>query len=202
MHIRHGAVENCYGVKMGDIRVVAKEIKANTNFAKLLWATGNHEAMLLAVLLAKPKELTSKEIDHMVHSAGSAPVLDWLNSYVVKAHPEKESLRSAWMQSAEPLAARSGWSLTTERVIKDPAGLDLTALLDRIEAEMADAHEFPKWNMNYCLAEIGINHPHLRDRALSIGERIGAYRDYPTPKGCTSPFAPIWINEMVRRQSL
>ena len=26
-------------------------------------------------------------------------------------------------------------------------------------------------------------------------------RDYPVSKGCTSPFAPIWINEMVRRQS-
>ena len=33
-----------------------------------------------------------------------------------------------------------------------------------------------------------------------IGEKLGIYRDYPVSKGCTSPFAPIWINEMVRRQ--
>lgn len=37
-------------------------------------------------------------------------------------------------------------------------------------------------------------------RALAIGEKLGVYRDYPVSKGCTSPFAPIWINEMVRRQ--
>jgi len=32
------------------------------------------------------------------------------------------------------------------------------------------------------------------------GESLGIYRDYPVSKGCTSPFAPIWINEMVSRQ--
>lgn len=38
-------------------------------------------------------------------------------------------------------------------------------------------------------------------QAIAIGEKVGLYRDYPVSKGCTSPFAPIWINEMVRRQS-
>jgi hypothetical protein len=37
-------------------------------------------------------------------------------------------------------------------------------------------------------------------RALAIGEALGIYRDYPVSKGCTSPFGPIWINEMVKRQ--
>jgi 3-methyladenine DNA glycosylase AlkD len=55
--------------------------------------------------------------------------------------------------------------------------------------------------MNFCLAGIGIHVPKLRNRAIAIGEKLGLYRDYPVSKGCTSPFAPIWINEMVRRQS-
>jgi len=54
--------------------------------------------------------------------------------------------------------------------------------------------------MNSTLAQIGIHHPVYRERALAIGERLGIYRDYPVSKGCTSPFAPIWINEMVKRQ--
>ena len=76
----------------------------------------------------------------------------------------------------------------------------MTALLDRIEAEMPAAAPETQWTMNTALANIGINHLALRERALEIGERLGIYRDYPTPKGCTSPFAPLWINEMVRRQ--
>ena len=50
------------------------------------------------------------------------------------------------------------------------------------------------------IAEIGIHFPQHLERAIAIGEKLGAFRDYPTPKGCTSPFAPIWIAEMVRRQ--
>ena len=73
------------------------------------------------------------------------------------------------------------------------------ALLDRIEREMAGAAPPVQWTMNSCLAEIGIHHPAQRARAIAIGEALGVYRDYPVSKGCTSPFAPIWIGEMVRR---
>lgn len=55
--------------------------------------------------------------------------------------------------------------------------------------------------MNSALAQIGINFPKHRKRAIDIGESLGIYRDYPVSKGCTSPFAPVWINEMVRRKA-
>ena len=50
------------------------------------------------------------------------------------------------------------------------------------------------------LAQIGIEHPEHRARALAIGERLEVLKDYPTSPGCTSPYAPDWINEMVRRK--
>ncbi len=65
---------------------------------------------------------------------------------------------------------------------------------------MADALPETQWTMNGVLAAIGIHHVKLRKRAIAIGEKLGVYRDYPCSKGCTSPFAPIWINEMVKRQ--
>jgi hypothetical protein len=55
--------------------------------------------------------------------------------------------------------------------------------------------------MNSTLATIGIHFPKLRKRAIAIGEKLGIYRDYPVSKGCTSPFAPIWIDFMVNRKS-
>lgn len=39
-----------------------------------------------------------------------------------------------------------------------------------------------------------------RARTIDIGERLEVLKDYPTPPNCTSPFAPVWITEMVRRQ--
>jgi 3-methyladenine DNA glycosylase AlkD len=98
------------------------------------------------------------------------------------------------------VVASAGWALTTERVAKQPGDLDLPGLLDTIEAEMKDAPDRLQWAMNHCLAQIGIEHAELRDRAIDIGERLEVLKDYPTPPNCTSPFAPIWIAEMVRRQ--
>lgn len=196
--VRMGA--NHFGVKMGDLRVLAKEIKPNPELAAALWKTGNADAMLLATLLMKPKKIPADELDRMVRSVDFNQLADWLTSYVVKQHPEKESLRQRWMSSDEPYAARAGWSLTAERIEKNSDGLDIPSLLDRIEKEMPTAPIASQWTMNYALANIGIHHPEHRERALAIGEKHGVYRDYPVSKGCTSPFAPIWINEMVSRQ--
>ena len=140
-------------------------------------------------------------MDRLVRSTNFAHVADWLNSYVVKNHSDKEELRVAWMNDANPWAARAGWNLTSERIAKNPDGLDLPALLDRIESEMGSAAPEVQWTMNFCLAGIGIHFPKYRKRALAVGEKLGVYRDFPVSKGCTSPFAPIWIHEMVRRQS-
>lgn len=92
-------------------------------------------------------------------------------------------------------------ALTTDRVAKRPDGLDLSSLLDIIEADMKDAPDRKQWAMNHCLAQIGIEHAELRSRALDIGERLKVLEDYPTPPHCTSPFAPTWINEMVNRRA-
>lgn len=199
-NIRHGASGEQFGVQMGDIRKLAAEIKTDHALGLALWETGNIDARLLAILLLKPQELSGAELDRMVRSARYGQLADWLNAYVVKKHPEKESLRQAWMADANPWAARAGWSLTNERIYQSPGGLDLPALLERIEAEMGSAAPEAQWTMNFCLAGIGIHFPEYRQRAIAIGEALGLYRDYPVSKGCTSPFAPIWINEMVSRQ--
>jgi 3-methyladenine DNA glycosylase AlkD len=199
MHKKAGAKDNVFGVKMGDIRKIAAKIKSDHKLALALWKSGNIDAKLLALLIIKPKELSRDELDGMARSVEIAWVADWLASYVTKEHPEKEPLRVKWMKDKDPWAARAGWSLTAGRVARDPEGLDIPALLDRIEREMAKADPAEQWTMNNTLAGIGIHHPKHRKRALAIGEKLGVYRDYPVSKGCTSPFAPIWINYMVER---
>jgi 3-methyladenine DNA glycosylase AlkD len=196
---KSGAGDNQYGVALGDIRALAKKIKTDHSLALSLWDTGNVDAQFLAALLIVPKKLSAEELDRMVRSISFVRVADWLCSYVVSKHPDKESLRVGWMTADDRWAARSGWHLTTERVAKEPDGLDMPALLDRIESELAQAAPEVQWTMNNTLAAIGINVPKLRKRAVAIGEKIGLYRDWPVSKGCTPPFVPIWVNYMVSR---
>ena len=201
LNIKRGGSENQFGVKLGDIRKIADRIKSDHDLALALWKTGNTEARLLAILVMKPATLSQDELDRMVRDAESPQLADWLNAYIVRKHKHKESLRQKWIDDDNPWAARSGWDLTAERIGKSPDGLDIVALLDRIESEMAGAASPVQWTMNNSLAGIGIHFPKHRKRAITIGEKLGIYRDYPVSKGCTSPFAPIWINEIVRRKS-
>ena len=200
LNIKNGAPENHFGVKLGDIRAIAKTIKSDHDLGLELWRTGNADAMFLATVILVPRLLCDEQVEQMVSAAEYAWLADWLTSYVVKQHPEKEKFRLRWMESNHPMLARAGWSLTTERVVKDPEGLDLKGLLDRLDREMGSAPAPTQWTMNFCLGEIGIRFAEHRQRAIAIGEKWGLYRDYPVSKGCTTPFAPIWIREMVGRQ--
>ena len=190
-----------HGVNLGTLRAIAKRLKTQQELAGELWRTGDGAARLLALLICRPKAFERDELDAMLREARTPKVHDWLVGYVVKKSPHAEELRTAWFADPDPVVASAGWALTTERVAKRPEGLDLERLLDIIEAGMKGAPDRLQWAMNHCLAQIGIEHPELRARALGIGERLEVLKDYPTSPGCTSPFAPVWINEMVSRQS-
>ena len=194
---RHG---DDHGVNLTKLRAVAKPLKTDQDLALALWATGDTAARLVALLVCRPKEFDAAALDAMIREAGRPKVHDWLVNYVIKKNPHAEELRVTWMDDPDPDVRSAGWALTTERVTKNPDGLDLTALLDTVELEMKDAPGRLQWAMNACLATIGIEHPELRDRAVGIGERLRVLEDYPTSPGCISPYAPVWIREMVARK--
>ncbi len=200
VYIKQGVTGKVFGVKLGDIRTLAKKIKSNHTLGLLLWRTLVVENQLLATLLLDVTKIAPDELDEMVRSASGIPSADWLNAYVVKAFPYNEELRVKWMKDTDFMALRAGWNLTAQRIAKNYGELNLTAILDRIEEEMKDANPLVQWTMNNTLAAIGIHHSNYRPRAIEIGEKLGVYRDYPTSKGCTSPYAPIWIREIVKRQ--
>ncbi|WP_328911629.1 DNA alkylation repair protein [Streptomyces sp. NBC_00234] len=190
-----------HAVNLTKLRAVAKRLKTQQELADRLWKTDDTAARLLAILICRPKTFERDELDTMVREARTPKVHDWLVNYVVKKNPHSEELRLAWFTDPDPAVASAGWALTTERVAKKPEVLDLEGLLDIIEAEMKDAPDRLQWAMNHCLAQIGIEHAEHRTRAIGIGERLEVLKDYPTPPGCTSPFAPTWITEIVRRQN-
>ncbi|RLQ86566.1 DNA alkylation repair protein [Mycetocola zhadangensis] len=194
---RHG---DDHGVNLGKLRAIAKRLKTQHELALDLWATDDTAARLLALLICRPKAFSRSDLDTKLREARAPKVHDWLVNYVVKKSPHVDELRVAWFSDPDPVVASAGWALTTERVVRKPEGVDLGELLDTIETDMKDAPDRLQWEMNSCLAQIGISHPQYRARAVDIGERLEVLKDYPTPPNCTSPYAPIWIAEIVRRQ--
>ncbi|MFC8302853.1 DNA alkylation repair protein [Specibacter sp. NPDC057265] len=194
---RHG---DDHGVNLGQLRAIAKRVKPQPALARELWATGDTAARLLSVLISRPKAFTAGELDAMVRQGPVPKVNDWLVNYVVKKSPHAQVLRPAWLADPDPVVAASGWALTSERVVKSPDGLDVDHLLAEIAEHMATAPQRLQWAMNHCLAQIGIELPEHRAQALDIGARLGVLKDHPTPPNCTSPYAPLWIKEILRRR--
>ncbi|MGM7669301.1 DNA alkylation repair protein [Microbacterium sp. A93] len=192
-----------HGVNLSKLRGVAQAAKTDPaskqQLALDLWATGDTASRLVALLLVFPKKLGAEQIDAMIREARAPKVHDWLVNYVAKKSPHLEELRRTWTEDTDQLVAAAGWDLISHQVYKKPEVLDLPALLDTIEARMKDAPKDLQWSMNNTLAAIGIEAPELRGRAVDIGERLEVLKDYPTPPNCTSPFAPLWITEIVRR---
>ena len=196
INAKHG---DAHSVNLTKLRAIAKRVKKQQPLARELWATEDPSGRLLALLICKPREFERNELNAWLRGANTPKEQDWLVNYVVKKSAFSESLREEWFADADAIVASAGWALTSERVVKRPEGIDEPALLDQIEREIRDAPERLQWAMNQTLAEIGIANPELRDRAIDIGERLEVLKDYPTPPNCTSPFAPIWIAEIVRR---
>lgn len=188
-----------HGVNLSHLRALAKRLKTQHELAVELWDKGDTAARLLATLIARPKLFTAGEFDTMIRDIHAPKLLDWFVTNLVKPGRHAEELRLRW-KDQDGQIGRAGWSLTIERVVKAPEGLDLEALLDQIDAEMKATPEPKLWSMNHCLAEIGIHSPELRARAIAIGEKHRIYIDWPASPGCTAPYVPWWIDEIVRRR--
>ncbi|WP_062203450.1 DNA alkylation repair protein [Demequina salsinemoris] len=193
---RHG---DDHGVNLTRMRAIAKRLGKDQDLALALWGTEGTAARLLALLVCKPRAFSAADLDAMMRDGRRPKIQDWLINYVVKKGPHAAELRDLWFDDPDPWVAAAGWALTWDRVVKSPEGLDLDALLDQVEREMKSADSRLQWEMNSTLAQIGITDPSRRERALAIGETLEVLKDYPTPPNCTSPYAPLWIAEMVRR---
>jgi 3-methyladenine DNA glycosylase AlkD len=198
VNIKHGAGENHFGVNLSKLRALAKKLKTNHPLALELWATGNVDAMLLATLIMNPKELSAKELDAMMKKVSYFKIADWLESYVVQKTKHTDDLLGRWRDSKAECTGRAGWSLMADKVKADPSTVE--EALQKIEAEMKQAPFRKQETMNYCLVMIGATYPEHRQRAIDIANKLEVLKDYPVPKGCTSPFAPIWIAYLVERQ--
>ena len=194
-----------HGVNLAQLRALAKRAKTDHERSRDLWATGDTASRLVALLTCTPKKLTVDELDALLRSTRGPKETEWLESYVIKKSPHGDELRARWSKDPDPHVEASAWKLLNQRIGQEAAGgidgdrIDCDAVLDEIEARMADASPRLQWAMNEVLAQIGILHAEHRARAVAIGEALQVLADYPVARGCVSPYAPVWIAEMTRR---
>ena len=192
--VREGAGDNVFGVLVGRIRGLAESIGSNHALGLALWATGNHEARMLACMVLDPAVITVKEARGLLAPITYPILVDELVGRVLVHAPIAPSLQATWMESDKEIPRRAGWKLLAGRIARGlAADLDVAATFARIEHDLPSAPYRVKEGMNYCLVFIGLHRPEHTAQAIAIGERLGRWDPRPIPKGCTSSFAPEWI---------
>lgn len=144
-YVRDGSGDNVFGVLLGKIRGLAQALGTNHALGLELWATGNHEARILACMLLDPGALTQKEARGLLEPLSNPTLVDELVGRVLVNAPVAEALQTRWMEGKGELPRRAGWKLLAGRVARGLAkDLDIKATLARILHLPAYTGEAPR----------------------------------------------------------
>ena len=196
---KNGAGENQFGVMMGQLRSIGKEIGIDHELSMQLWDSGNADAMLLSCMTMDPNRLTLDKAESMVAPLTYSMVLDAFVFGPLSEAVFAQELMFKWIKALEASFGRAGWNLLIGQIMaKKTLPFTIDDILSIIDNELTAAIKPKQEAMNRCLCEIGIRMREYTHRCIDIGEKYGRLDNRPIPKGCTSSYAPEWIAAGIR----
>ncbi|NQG96672.1 DNA alkylation repair protein [Streptococcus suis] len=198
-----GETKPYYGVPMGAISGIAKAYKNRLDLFAPLWQTGVLEAQYLAIQLAKtkPNQLTLEDLENCLDEEVSVNVLDKLASIILSKRKDSMVWEEDLLAKDQAIFQRLGWFLRAKYFSgKTASSQEIEETLDHIRQHLQTADPLVQWTMNQCLVEIAVAYPDYLKQGLAIGQELAVYVDMKVPKGCTSAYAPDWIEALLRRK--
>ena len=167
-------VSNAYGVPMGKIKELARELGRDHVRAMKLWDTGNREARLLAAFTADPNLLTRMQMDRWASQFDSWDVCDGCAIHLFRKSPLAWEQALKWTRKKPEFVRRAGFVMFATLAVHDKRAPDETFLevLPLIEATATDERNFVKKAVNWALRQIGKRNPELRVAAIDVAARL------------------------------
>lgn len=197
---------NNESTKLGDLRIIAKEIKKDHKLAMELWSTAHYFSRQLAILIMDKKLLTQKLIDQLDQDITQHKIeernqlIDWLMANQLSKDKKTIALMESWDNSSSRLQRRLFWYYQGRlRWVGQTPPPNSEQLLSWIETRIEKEEPEVQWAMNFTAAQIGIFQPEYRSRCIAIGERTGLYRDEIVAKNCTPNYLPKYIAIQVEK---
>lgn len=168
------ANEYALGVKIPDLRQIAKQIKKNHQLAQELWRTGIHEARILASMIDDPERVTAQQIDAWVADFNSWDVCDQVCGNLFDRTPYALTKAVEYSAAQKEFVKRAGFALMAESAVHNKKADDLVFIkfLPIIAREAADDRNFVKKAVNWALRQIGKRNANLRTLAIATAEDI------------------------------
>ncbi len=169
-------VANAFGVSVNELRKVAKRLGTDHSLALALWATGNHEARLLACFVDDPAVVGEEQLEAWVRDFDSWDICDQATTSLFDQTKHAWAKASEWAPHPEEWVRRAGFALMAGLAVHDKAAGDraFLKLLPLIERGAFDERNFVKKAVNWALRNIGKRNRALNGTAMACAERIRA----------------------------
>jgi 3-methyladenine DNA glycosylase AlkD len=190
---RHGATGDAFGVKIGEMKGLLKQIKGRQDLALELYATGNLDAMYLAGLAADGGKMSKKELKEWAKSARCGMISEYTVPWVAVESPHARELALEWINAKQEHLAAAGWNTYCGVVSVNPdEDLDLkeiAGLLARVEKDIAKAPNRVRYCMNSFVIAVGAAVKPLLPKAKATAKRIGTVEVDMGDTACQVPSA-------------
>ena len=196
----HGATGDVFGVKVADMKVIAKTIKGDQDLAFALYDTGNYDAMYLAGMVARGEQMTKKLLDSWAKAACWQWVSEYIVPWVASESSHGRALAMKWMDSKKEHIAAAGWNTYAGLVTTLPDDeLDLAeikALLKRIESDIDSTFNRVKYCMNGFVIAVGAYIAPLNKQAKATAKKLGKVEVDVGDTACKVPLALAYIEKI------
>lgn len=204
--MNHGAPQNIFGVKIGDMKTILKKVKKDQALAMQLYDSGNSDAMYLAGLIADGSKMTRKELQGWVEKATWYMLSEYTVAWVASESKFGHELALEWIESPNENIAVAGWStlaaLLSVRPDEEIDKKEVKKFLQRIEKTIHKEKNRVKYVMNTYVICVGGYVPELTKEAMETGKRIGEVNVNMGNTACNVPFSPDYIQKMIDRGNI
>lgn len=195
--LRHGATEPFFGVKVGELKPIAKRIKGQQQLAMQLYETGNSDAMYLAGLVADGSKMTKKQLEDWVKTAPWYMISQYTVPWVAAEHAEAIPLANKWIDSKKEQIAIAGW-FTLASVVATVADSQLPIemladLLDRVAKSLKQSPDRVRYAMNNYVICVGTYVAPLASKALATAKKLGVVEVDMGDTSCKVPDAASYM---------
>jgi len=198
--VRHGAPGNFFGVKVGDLKIIAKQIKGDQELAYKLYESGNIDAMYLAGIVADGSQMNRKQLNDWAKSAPWHMIAEYTVPGVAVESPFGRELALKWIKSKNESIASTGWSTYAGVVATTPDSelelKEIEGLLKLLERSINEVSGRVRYTMNGFVIAVGGYIKPLSKQAKITAKRIGKVEVDMGDTACKVPLATEYIDKM------
>jgi 3-methyladenine DNA glycosylase AlkD len=155
------------------LRAIARREGRDHRLAQELWASGYHEARILAAFVDNPPEVTEEQMEAWAARFDSWDLVDQCCSGLFALTPWAWEKAAQWAGREEEFVKRAGFALMAALAVHDEQAPDerFQGFFALIGREAADPRNFVKKAVNWALRQIGKRSLSLNAAAVATAER-------------------------------